>query len=87
MILLAGALATMASAMPPSFTTSCRFFISIGVTEVIGSTPSTLTSVELLDKGQHGIDLALQVRHFLVLDRDPRQMRDPPGRGCIDCHI
>src|SRR5215470_10680632 len=34
----------MSSAMPPSVTTSGRFFISIGVTEVIGSTPSTFTS-------------------------------------------
>src|ERR1700733_8502320 len=34
----------MSSAIPPSFTTSSRIFIAIGVTEVIGSTPSTLTS-------------------------------------------
>ncbi len=33
-----------ASASPPSVTTSGRFFIAIGVTEVIGSTPSTSTS-------------------------------------------
>src|SRR5688572_30761277 len=30
--------------MPPSVTLSSRFFIAIGVTEVIGSTPSTFTS-------------------------------------------
>src|SRR5450755_287797 len=41
---VAGAFATTSSAMPPSSTTSRRFFISIGITEVIGSTPSTLTS-------------------------------------------
>src|SRR5581483_3157839 len=41
---VAGALATISSGISPSSTTSCRFFISIGVTEVIGSTPSTLTS-------------------------------------------
>src|SRR5262249_36571236 len=40
----AGAFLRMASAMPPSVTTSGRFFISIGMTEVIGSTPSTSTS-------------------------------------------
>ncbi len=40
----AGAFLMMSSGMPPSVTTSGRFFISIGVTEVIGSTPSTLTS-------------------------------------------
>src|SRR4051794_18190077 len=39
----AGALATISSAMPPSLITSARFFMSIGVTEVIGSTPSTST--------------------------------------------
>src|SRR5262249_28042468 len=36
---LAGAFLTMSSAMPPSVTTSARFFIVIGVTDVIGSTP------------------------------------------------
>src|SRR3954471_15015429 len=41
---LAGALAIPSSAIPPSLTTSGRFFICIGVTDVIGSIPSTLTS-------------------------------------------
>src|SRR4051794_16412644 len=41
---VAGAFLTISSAISPSVTTSVRFFISIGVTEVIGSTPSTLTS-------------------------------------------
>src|ERR1700730_2538708 len=41
---VAGAFFTISSAISPSLTTSGRFFISIGVTEVIGSTPSTLTS-------------------------------------------
>src|SRR5262249_8730105 len=40
----AGAFLMMSSGMPPSVTTSGRFFISMGVTEVIGSTPSTSTS-------------------------------------------
>src|SRR5581483_4711760 len=39
-----GAFLTMISAMPPSVTASARFFIAIGITEVIGSTPSTFTS-------------------------------------------
>src|ERR1041385_4810044 len=34
----------MSSGMPPSVTLSSRFFIAIGVTEVIGSTPATFTS-------------------------------------------
>src|SRR3981189_2186156 len=41
---VSGAFPTTASAISPSLTTSGRFFISIGVTEVIGSTPVTCTS-------------------------------------------
>src|SRR5256884_3935166 len=41
---VAGAFLTISSAISPSLTTSARFFISIGITDVIGSTPSTLTS-------------------------------------------
>src|ERR1700716_3132750 len=41
---VSGALRTTSSAISPSLTTSARFFISIGVTDVIGSTPSTFTS-------------------------------------------
>src|SRR5882724_10291806 len=41
---VSGAFLTTSSAISPSLTTSGRFFISIGVTEVIGSTPSTFTS-------------------------------------------
>ena len=40
----AGAFLRMSSGMPPSVTSSGRFFIAIGITEVIGSTPSTSTS-------------------------------------------
>src|SRR5205823_9546079 len=39
-----GAFPTISSAISPSLTRSGRFFISIGITDVIGSTPSTLTS-------------------------------------------
>src|ERR1700737_5241904 len=41
---VAGAFRTTSSAISPSLTTSGRFFISIGMTEVIGSTPSISTS-------------------------------------------
>src|SRR5437870_1519434 len=41
---VSGAFLTISSGISPSLTTSARFFISIGVTEVIGSTPSTFTS-------------------------------------------
>src|SRR5262249_39548805 len=40
----AGAFLRTASGSPPLVTTSGRFFICIGVTDVIGSTPSTSTS-------------------------------------------
>ena len=40
----AGALAVTATAIPPSFTTSSRVAMRIGMTEVIGSMPSTSTS-------------------------------------------
>src|SRR6266481_8656050 len=46
----AGAFLTMSSGIWPSVTTSGRFFISIGVTEVIGSTPSTFTSLSCSTK-------------------------------------
>src|ERR1700730_6793193 len=42
---VSGAFLTMSSAFSPSVTTSARFLISIGVTDVIGSTPSTSTSL------------------------------------------
>jgi hypothetical protein len=38
----------------------------------------------LLDKGQHRIQLALQMRNFCVGDRDPREMRDTANGGGID---
>src|SRR5437588_941366 len=41
---VSGAFLTISSGISPSLTTSARFFISIGVTDVIGSTPSTFTS-------------------------------------------
>src|SRR5713226_9721092 len=47
---VAGAFLTMSSGISPSLTTSGRFFISIGITEVIGSTPSTLTSLSCSTK-------------------------------------
>src|SRR5437016_8350958 len=41
---VAGAFLTISSAISPSFTTSGRFFISMAMTEVFVSTPSTSTS-------------------------------------------
>src|SRR6266576_5169670 len=39
---------------------------------------------QLLDEGQHRIQLALQMRNFGVCDRDPRKMRDTANGGGID---
>src|ERR1700694_2778217 len=47
---VSGAFLTMSSAISPSLTTSARFFISIGITEAIGSTPSTFTSLSCSTK-------------------------------------
>src|ERR1700742_5000283 len=47
---VSGALATTSSAISPSLTTSGRFFISIGVTDVMGSTPATSTSLSCSTK-------------------------------------
>ena len=58
----------------------------MGVTEVIGSTPSTSTSLSCSTKDEDGVELALEVRHVLVRDRDARQMRDAPNRFLIDRH-
>ena len=72
--------------MPPSVTTSSRFFIAIGVTEVIGSTPVDIHLGQLLDERQHGVELALQVLDLIVRDRDARQMRDAADGCGIDGH-
>ena len=60
--------------------------MAIGVTEVIGSTPSTFDLRQLLDKGQHGVQLALQMRNLGLGYRDPRQMRDTADGVGIDGH-
>src|SRR6266851_7405813 len=41
---------------------------------------------ELLDEGQHRIQLALQMRNLCLSDRDPREMRDTANGGGIDGH-
>jgi hypothetical protein len=84
---VAGAFFTMSAAMPPSVTTSSRIFIAIGVTDVIGSTPSTFIHLrELLDKRQHGVELALEMLNFILRDRNAREMRDAADGCGIDGH-
>ena len=58
----------------------------MGVTEVIGSTPSTSTRGELFDKGQNGVELAAQILDLIVGNRDTRQMRDTADGGGVDGH-
>ena len=81
---VSGAFLTTSSAISPSLTTSSRFFISIGVTEVIGSTPSTFTSESSSTKVEHGVQFALQMGNFGLGDRNPRQMRDAANGGGIN---
>ena len=83
---VAGAFLTISSGMPPSVTTSARFFISIGVTEVIGSTPVDVDLGQLLDEGQDGVELALKVLDLLLGDRDAREMRDAADGSGVDGH-
>ena len=83
---LCGAFFSTASASLPSVTTSARFFIAIGVTEVIGSTPSTFTSCKLLDEGEHGVDLVLEMLDLVLGHRDAGEMRDAADGGGVDGH-
>ena len=41
---------------------------------------------QLLDEGQHCVQLALQMRNLGFSDRDPRQMRDAANGGSVDGH-
>ena len=72
--------------MPPSVTTSSRFVMRIGMTEVIGSTPVDVDLVELLDEGRMALSLALQMRHLVFGHRDAGQMRDAADGRLIDRH-
>ena len=42
---------------------------------------------QLLDKGQHRVQFALQIGNLGLIDRDPREMRDTANGGGIDGHI
>src|SRR5580700_1882220 len=42
--------------------------------------------VELFDKGQNGVELALNTGHFVLGNGDPRQMRNAANRVCVDSH-
>ena len=72
--------------MPPSVTASTLFFIVIGVTEVIGSTPSTLTSDKLLDKSEHGVEFALEMLDFILGHGDAGEMRNAADGIGVDGH-
>ena len=41
---------------------------------------------ELFDKSQDGVELALQILHFVVRDRDPREMGNAADGIGIDGH-
>ncbi len=66
----------MSAALPPSVTTSLRFFICIGSTEVSGSNSRDVDGIQLLDEGENGRKLAAQPLDLGLLDLDARQMRN-----------
>src|SRR3954454_25094441 len=41
---------------------------------------------ELLDKGEHGVELALQMRNLVLGNRDARKMRDAADGSGVDGH-
>jgi hypothetical protein len=45
-----------------------------------------IDACQFLDEGQDSIELALQVRHVVLADLDPCQMRDAPHGRLIDGH-
>jgi hypothetical protein len=83
---VSGALATMSSALEPSVTTSSRFFIAIGITEVIGSTPSTSTSDNCSTKAEDGVEFAFHARGFVIGDRNAGQVRNAFDGGKVYGH-
>jgi hypothetical protein len=83
---VAGAFAVMSSALLPSVTASARFFISIGVTEVIGSTPRHVDLVQLLDETEDRVQFALHPRRFFVGDGDAGEFGDALDGGKVDGH-
>ena len=72
--------------MPPSVTTSVRFFICHRRHRGHRLDAVAIHFVELLDKGQDGVELALQMRDLVVGDGDARQMRDAADGGGVDGH-
>ena len=76
----------IASAMPPSVTSSLRIFIAMGVTDVIGSTPVDIDLRQLLDEGQHGIELARKMPDLVFGDRHARKMRDAANGFGVNGH-
>jgi len=51
---------------------------------VMASTPSISTLVQLLDEGQHRVDLAGKLRQLLVLHRVRASVRDMAGGGSVN---
>ncbi len=86
MILPRRRIAMMASAMPPSVTSSSRIFIAIGVTDVIGSTPSTSTSPSCSTKARMALSSPRKALDLVLGDRNARQMRHAADGIGIDGH-
>ena len=68
--------------MPPSVTSSCRFFICHRRHRGHRLDTVDIDLLQLLDKGQDRVDLAAQMLDLAVLDGDTGEMRDTAhGRG------
>ena len=81
---VAGAFLTISSGIPPSVTTSGRFFIAIGVTDVID--PRDVDLRQLLDESEDGVELAPKVLDLLLGDRNAGQVRDAADGCGVDGH-
>ena len=82
---VAGAFLTISSGIPPSVTTSGRFFIAIGVTDVIDS-PRDVDLRQLLDESEDGVELAPKVLDLLLGGRNAGQVRDAADGCGVDGH-
>ena len=71
-----GALARMSGSISPSVTMSSRIGNFIGMTEVMGSTPSTSTASSSATKARMALISPCRCGTSASLDGDARQMRD-----------
>ncbi len=76
----------MASAISPSFTTSGRCFMRMGITEVMGSTPRDIDFFQFFDEAEDGIEFGRKMRQIVVGNFDAGKTRDATDEVRIDGH-